>query len=247
MTDATEGPDPERLRRELAQARAALEDFTYSVSHDLRAPLRHVNAYVQILQEDMAELGRPDLLAHLDTVSQAARQMGWQIDALLELSRLNRVELQCERFDAGPLVREVCAALAPTPDGRALEWQVASDLPALRGDTALIRQALTHLLSNALKFSAPRRLARINIDWQAQADGWCALTVGDNGVGFNPRYGAKLFQAFQRLHSVREFEGLGMGLALTRRIVERHGGAVWAEGVPDGGCRVSFTLPLAQG
>lgn len=246
MTDPTEELDPERLRRELAQARTALEDFTASVSHDLRAPLRHVNAYVQILQEDMADLGRPDLLAHLDTVSQAARQMGRQIDALLELSRLSRAELQSTTLDAGQLVRDVCAALAPALNGRALEWRVAPDLPALRGDAALIRQALTHLLSNALKFSAPRTLARVEVVWQPHPDGWCALTVGDNGVGFNPQYGAKLFQAFARLHPVREFEGLGMGLALTRRIVERHGGAVWAEGVPDGGCRVSFTLPLAQ-
>lgn len=235
----------QRLQSELAQARAALEDFTHSVSHDLRAPLRHVNAYVQILQEDMAELGRPDLLAHLETVSQAARQMGRQIDALLELSRLNRADLQCARFDAGALVRDVCATLTTTLNGRSLEWTVAPDLPALQGDAALIRQALVHLLSNAVKFSAPRALAKVEVTWQARPDGWCALTVGDNGVGFNPQYGGKLFQAFARLHPLRQFEGLGMGLALTRRIVERHGGAIWADGVPDGGCRVSLTLPLA--
>ena len=235
----------ERLRRELLQARAALEDFTYSVSHDLRASLRHVNAYVQIIQEDLGELASADILAHLDTVSQAAGQMGQQIDALTELSRLARVELQLSTLDVGPLVRDIRTTLAPALDGRGQEWDVAPDFPALRGDAELIRQALTHLLSNALKFSAPRPVACIRVGWQVDDSGLCALTVSDNGVGFNPQYVAKLFHPFQRLHRVRDFAGLGMGLALTRKIVERHGGAVRAEGEPDVGCRVSFTLPLA--
>jgi two-component system OmpR family sensor kinase len=235
----------ERLRRELQQARAALEDFTYSVSHDLRASLRHVNAYVQIIQEDLGELAGADIRAHLDTVSQAAAQMGLQIDALTELSRLARVELQPSTLDVGQLLGDVRAALAPAPDGHELEWDVAPDFPALQGDAELVRQLLTHLLSNAIKFSAPRPVARIRVGWQAHGSGWCALTVSDNGVGFNPQYVAKLFHPFQRLHRVREFAGLGMGLALVRKIVERHGGSAWAEGVPDAGCSVSFTLPLA--
>lgn len=236
----------ERLLRELAQARGALEDFTYSVSHDLRASLRHVNAYVQIIREDLGESGNPALMAHLNTVSQSAKQMGRQIDGLMELANLTRVELQPSTLDLAELVRDVRAAMAPAPAlaGRALEWQVAPDFPALRADAALIRQALTHLLSNALKFSGARALARIELSWQAHAPGWCALTVADNGVGFNPQYQDKLFHAFQRLHSARDFDGLGMGLALTRKIVERHGGAVWAQGAPDAGCSVSFTLPL---
>lgn len=236
----------ERLQRELGQARAELEDFTYSVSHDLRASLRHVNAYVQIIREDLGEQTPAAIASHLDTVSQAARQMGRQIDGLLELSRLTQMELQLSTVDAGPLVRDVCTALAPALSGRAVDWQVAFDFPALRCDATLLRQVLTHLLSNAVKFTGTRAEAEIKVTWQATDNCWCALTVTDNGVGFNPQYREKLFHAFQRLHGAREFEGLGMGLALTRKIVERHGGAVWANGVPNAGCSISFTLPLAN-
>jgi light-regulated signal transduction histidine kinase (bacteriophytochrome) len=235
----------ERLQRELAQARAELEEFTYSVSHDLRASLRHVNAYVQIIREDLGDQGNATTVAHLDTVSHAARQMQRQIDGLMELSRLTRADLQWSTVDAGQLVRDVCTVLAPALAGRAVEWQVAPDFPALHGDAALVRQVLTHLLSNALKFTGTRAVAEIRVSWQAHVRGQCAITVTDNGVGFNPQYKDKLFHAFQRLHSAREFEGIGMGLALTRKIVERHGGAVWASGAPDAGCSVSFTLPLA--
>jgi light-regulated signal transduction histidine kinase (bacteriophytochrome) len=234
----------ERLERELGQARAELEDFTYSVSHDLRASLRHVNAYVQIIREDLGEQTPAGIASHLDTVSQAARQMGRQIDGLLALSRLTQMELQLSTVDVGPLVRDVCTALAAALSGRAVDWQVAPDFPALRCDATLLRQVLTHLLSNAVKFTGTRAEAEIKVTWQATDNGWCALTVTDNGVGFNPQYKEKLFHAFQRLHGAREFEGLGMGLALTRKIVERHGGAVWANGAPDAGCSISFTLPL---
>lgn len=234
-----------RLQRELSQARAELEDFTYSVSHDLRASLRHINAYVQIIQEDLGDQVNATMTSHLDTVSQAARQMGRQIDGLMELSRLTRADLQLTTADAGQLVRDVVAALAPATEGRTVDWQIAPDFPALRCDAVLVRQALMHLLSNAVKFTASRPVAEIKVQWQMQDKHWCAFTVSDNGVGFNPQYGKKLFHVFQRLHGAREFEGLGMGLALTRKIVERHGGEVAADGAPDKGCSVSFTLPLA--
>jgi light-regulated signal transduction histidine kinase (bacteriophytochrome) len=244
------GPDGEplsnaQLQRELGQARAELEDFTHSVSHDLRASLRHVNAYVQIVKEDLGDATPAAIVGHLDRVTQAARQMGQQIDALMELSRLTRVDVQLATVNAGQLIGEVCAELAPLLAGRAVTWQVAPDFPALLCDAALLRQVLTHLLSNAVKFTAARTVAQINVSWQTRDDGQCALTVADNGAGFNPQYTDKLFHAFQRLHGVREFEGLGMGLALTRKIVERHGGMVWATGAPDAGCSISFTLPLA--
>lgn len=237
--------DNERLQRELAQARAELEEFTSSVSHDLRASLRHVSAYVQIIREDLGEQPHADLAAHLETVSQAARQMGRQIDGLMELARLTRVELQVSTVDVGPLVREVCASLEPSAGARAPIWQLAPDFPALQADAELLRTVLVQLLSNALKFTGPRAQAEIRIMWHAQDDGRCALTVSDNGVGFNPQHAPKLFHAFQRLHGSREFDGLGMGLALTRKIVERHGGTVWASGVPNAGCSVSFTLAPA--
>lgn len=235
----------EQLQRALAQARAELEDFTYSVSHDLRASLRHVNAYVQIIKEELAEQTNAALVAHLDTVSQAARHMGQQIDALMELSRLTRVSVQLATVDVGPLLRDVCTSMAPALSGRTVEWQVAPDFPALQCDAALLRQVLMHLLSNASKFTGRQPVAKIGVSWQATDGGRCALTVTDNGAGFNPQYAEKLFHAFQRLHGAREFEGLGMGLALTRKIVERHGGVIWANGAPDAGCSVSFTLPLA--
>ncbi len=235
----------QRLERELVQARAALEDFTYSVSHDLRASLRHINAYVKIINEVMGEQGAPDLKKHLATVSQAAAQMGCQIDALTELSRLARVELSRTVLDCGQMARDTVAALAQTLGERGVEWQIAPDIPAVQADAILTRQVLDQLFSNALKFTTPRPLAIIKLAWAVQSNGYCALTVSDNGVGFNPQYGGKLFQAFQRLHSAREFDGLGMGLARVRKIVERHGGSVWAQGAVGAGCRVSFTLPLA--
>jgi len=235
----------ERLQRELMQARAELEEFTQSVSHDLRASLRHVTAYVQIVTEELGDELKPDVAVHLQTVTQAARQMGRQIDGLTELSRLTGLTMQWTDLDLGALVRDVRLVMPPDPPVRVIEWQMAPDLPVLRGDLLMIRQVMTHLFSNALKFSAAQAVTKIQLDWHLTDNGLCAVTVTDNGVGFNPDYAGKLFHAFQRLHSPREFEGMGMGLALTRKIIERHGGTVWATARPKAGCSVSFTLPLA--
>ena len=247
LPDSLEGlqRDNARLKRELLQARAELEEFTASVSHDLRASLRHVNAYVQIIQEDLADAAPAALKGHLGTISQAAKQMGRQIDGLTALSRLNQVDLQWGPVALAPLVRDVWAELTPAFKARAMDLQVAEDCPALMGDAALLRQVFTQLLSNAIKFSANRALAEVQVTWQPETDGLCAVTVTDNGVGFNPQYTAKLFHVFQRLHGAREFEGLGMGLAMTRKIIERHGGTVRANGAVDAGCSITFTLPLA--
>lgn len=236
----------ERLTRELAQARHELEDFTYSVSHDLRASLRHVTAYVQIIREDLDEQSHAGVVKHLETVSQSAKQMGRQIDGLMELARLARVELQPTGLELGAMTRDICADMAPSLDGRAMTWNVARDMPEMQGDASLIRQLLGHLLENAVKFTAPRSAPVVNVSWQWHESDLCAVTVSDNGVGFNPQYKSKLFHAFQRLHGARDFEGLGMGLALSRKIIERHGGAVWADGSLDAGCSVSFTLPLVN-
>jgi light-regulated signal transduction histidine kinase (bacteriophytochrome) len=235
----------ERLQRELAQARAELEEFTQSVSHDLRASLRHVTAYVQIVTEELGDELKPDVAAHLQTVTQAARHMGRQIDGLTELSRVTGVPMQWTVLELGALAREVRLVMAPEPPGRVIEWQIAPDVPALRGDVLMLRQVMAHLFSNALKFSAAQAVTQVKLDWRLTDEGQCAVTVSDNGVGFNPNYAGKLFHAFQRLHSPREFEGMGMGLALTRKIIERHGGTVWATATPKVGCSVSFTLPLA--
>ena len=234
-----------RLQRALAQAQAELNDFTYSVSHDLRASLRHVNAYVQIIKEELDAQAAAAVGPHLETVNQAARQMGRQIDGLMELSRLAQVAVQPSAVDVGPLVQAVCADLATALAGRVVDWQLAPDFPAFWCDPVLLKQVLTQLLSNAVKFTAPRAVAVIQVTWQMNEAGLCTVTVTDNGVGFNPQYAPKLFHAFQRLHGAREFEGLGMGLALSRKIIERHGGTVGASGAPDAGCSISLTLPLA--
>ncbi len=237
--------DQDRLQRELTQARAELEEFTQSVSHDLRASLRHVTAYVQIVTEELGDELKPEVAAHLQTVTQAARHMGRQIDGLTELSRLTGLTMQLASLDLGALVRDVRLVVTPEPPGRVIEWQIASDVPALHGDLLMLRQVMTHLFSNALKFSAAQAVTQVKLDWRLTDEGLCAVTVTDNGVGFNPDYAGKLFHAFQRLHSPREFDGMGMGLALTRKIIERHGGTVWATATPKLGCSVSFTLPLA--
>jgi light-regulated signal transduction histidine kinase (bacteriophytochrome) len=237
--------DIERLQRELLQARAELEEFTQSVSHDLRASLRHVTSYVQIVVEELGSELKPDVAAHLQTVTQAARQMGRQIDGLTELSRLTGLTMQWTDLDLGLLVSDVRLAMPAEPPGRVVGWQIASDVPPLRGDLLMIRQVMMNLFFNALKFSVTQAVTKIEVDWRIADDGWCLVTVSDNGVGFNPDYADKLFHAFQRLHSPRDFEGLGMGLALTRKIIERHGGTVWATAKPKAGCSVSFTLPLA--
>ena len=235
----------EALQRQLVQARQALEDFTYSVSHDLRAPLRHVVSYLKILREDLPQPVDPAILSHLQTASDAAAQMGRQMDGLLELSRLGRQELQQGDVDLQLLIVETLRGLEPQAAGRRVDWVVATDLPRLHGDIALLGRLLQLLLDNALKFSRARDPAVIRIGWQPVRAGWCALQIQDNGAGFDPRFADRLFKAFQRLHSARQFEGLGMGLALARAVVERHGGRIHAEGRPDAGCTISVELPLA--
>jgi light-regulated signal transduction histidine kinase (bacteriophytochrome) len=234
----------EQLQRDLQQARAELAHLSHAVSHDLRASLRHVNAYVQIIREDLDGQGNSELLSHLDQVTQSARHMGLQIDGLAEMARLTRVDLQPKPLDLAPMLRDVCAELAPTLEGRPVQWQLAPDFPSVMGDPDLIRRVLLAILSNAVKFTLRQNPAYISVAWAAVDSGQCCVSITDNGVGFNPAYTQKLFHVFQRLHGAREFEGLGMGLALSRKIIERHGGTVSAQGAVDAGCCVSFSLAL---
>ena len=238
--------DTAQLQRELRQARAELEEFTYSVSHDLRASLRHVTAYVQIIQEDLDDQVSAEIRGHLTTVSQAAQTMSRQIEALSSLSRLGRVEINWTACHLNELLSDAIADLIPMPRQEPLVWEVATDFPALWGDAALIQQLLAELLSNAVKFTHHTPHATVRVSWALNDAGHCVVTVSDNGAGFNPQYQSKLFHAFQRLHSAREFAGLGMGLARCRKIMARLGGEIGAEGEIGGGCRVSFTLPLAR-
>jgi signal transduction histidine kinase len=251
-----EGQEPaalriERLERELRLARTELDAFTRAVSHDLRAPLRHLGAYAQILREDLPEPQLALVLPHLDRISEAARLMGQQIDGLMRLAQVGQAHLQPASLDVGALAKAVYTDLrrqpgpdaTAGPDARAIDWQVASDIPPLLADAALVREALAQVLANAIKFTRPRSQASISLSGQ-WGDGGCVLTLADNGVGFEPTQQARLFQPFSRLHSSKAFEGLGLGLAITRKIIERHGGQIEASGVPNGGCRVSIRLPL---
>lgn len=235
------------LQRELALARQRMEDFTYSVSHDLRAPLRHVGAYLKIIREDLPQPVAPAILSHLQTAGDAAAQMGRQLDGLLELSRTGRVEMHWADVDLQRLVAEVQDKLAPEIGERPIDWQLAPDLPQLHGDITLLGRLLLCLLSNAVKFTRATTAARIRVGWQPVRPGWCELQIEDNGAGFDPRFADRLFKVFQRLHGNRQFDGLGVGLALARLITERHGGTARADGVVDAGCRVSVVLPMAGG
>jgi len=237
----------ERVRRrtaELEAANAELEAFSYSVSHDLRAPVRHIDGFVRLLENEMAQPS--EKAAHyLGTIAAAARRMGALIDDLLQLSRTSRQALSLRRVELRPLLHELIAEAAPEIGRRKLEWSLG-ELPAVMADPALLRVVLQNLLSNALKYTRSRPVARIAIEARTLDTGETALSVRDNGVGFDMRYEDKLFGVFQRLHRDEEFEGTGIGLATARRIVHRHGHRIWAQAEPDQGATFTFTITLAE-
>ena len=218
-----------------AALQAELERFVFSVSHDLRAPLRHITAYAPLVREMLAEGEDPGPC--LDTLEQSARSMARMVDALLELSRLSRIPLQTAPVVMADLVAEAQHALAADMAGRSIAWQLPTDWPAVQGDAALLRHLWQQLLSNALKFTRPRPVAQITLGWEPAADGM-AFWLRD------PATSGTMFDLFQRLHTTTAFDGAGVGLALARQIVQRHGGSITAHGVVDGGCTVRFTLPL---
>jgi PAS domain S-box-containing protein len=236
------------LAQRAAQLEAAnkeLEAFSYSVSHDLRAPLRHVQGYVEMLdreaQDNLSEKGR----RYLRTIADAAREMGTLIDDLLSFSRMGRTEMRETEVEPGLLVEEVRRNLAPDAAGREIRWTVAP-LPRVRADAAMLRQVLANLLGNAVKYTRKRPVAEIEIGCASTEGDRRVFFVRDNGAGFDMKYADKLFGVFQRLHRADEFEGTGIGLANVRRIIGRHGGRTWAEGRPDGGATFYFTLQDAQ-
>ncbi len=231
-----------RLKAELEAARAELESFMHKVSHDLRAPLRHITSYGSLVREMLADGEDPSPC--LDTMDQSARHMGKMIDALLALSRLAKTTLQPMPLPMGELVAEAMRGVQAQAGAREIGWFVAADWPVVQGDATLMRQVWGYLLANAVKFTRKRPLARIDIGWEPAVVGTgTTFFVQDNGVGFNPAYGHQLFGLFERLHSAAEYEGTGLGLALVRQIVLRHGGQIEALAALDQGCRVSFTLP----
>lgn len=225
---------------QLADANKELEAFSYSISHDLRAPLRRINGFAQILLEDFSAQLSAEAQNHLNLITSNTGNMGRMIDDLLNLSRLDRREILLEETSLNSLVENIVQELNPETAGRSVEWRIGP-LFSSYCDPGLVRQVFVNLLSNAVKYSRHREQTIIEVD-QCTVDGRRTFFVRDNGAGFDPKYKDKLFGAFQRLHSDSEFEGTGVGLAIVQRIVRRHGGRIWAEAEPGKGATFYFNL-----
>ena len=231
---------------ELVTINQELESFTYSVSHDLRAPLRHVDGYAQILEEEYGPQMSPDAQKLTKKIRQGSQNMGRLVDDLLNLSHVGKTELTLRRVALNPLVEEVLAEIKLETANRQIEWQVGK-LPSLECDPGLVKQVFTNLLANAVKYTRPREQTQIEVG-ELNQNGENAIYVRDNGVGFNMKYSSKLFGVFQRLHRSEEFEGTGVGLATVARIVRKHGGRIWAEAEVNKGATFFFTLgPAGHG
>ena len=243
----------ERRERQLVQLRTAeltaanhdLEAFSYSVSHDLRAPLRAVQGYVTILEDDFGARLDAEPRRLLGVIQDRARRMEQLIEDLLAFSRLGRQRLAVTSVPLDDLVRQSLDDLRPACDGREVRFEVGP-LGRAEGDPALLRQVLANLLGNAIKFTRGRHPAVVEVGRRGEAEG-AAYYVRDNGVGFDRERAEKLFGVFQRFHSAAEYEGTGVGLAIVQRVVERHGGRVWAESAPGEGATFYFTLPGGNG
>jgi light-regulated signal transduction histidine kinase (bacteriophytochrome) len=231
----------EHIERELHDANRELESFSYSVSHDLRAPLRSIDGFSQALVEDAGPALAPEARSHLDRIRTATQRMGQLIDDLIGLSKVSRSEMKHERIDLTDLVGQIVVELRRQNPDRQVDVLVRQGMTAT-GDPQLVRLALQNLIENAWKFTARRPRATIDIGQSRDEDGVTAFYVGDNGAGFDSNYADKLFGPFQRLHSVSDFPGTGIGLATVQRIVHRHGGHIWAEGHTDQGACFYFTL-----
>jgi len=225
---------------ELEASNKALEAFTYSVAHDLRAPLRAIHGFSRLLEAEHASQLSPQARHYLEVVRRNALQMGDLIDSLLALSRLGRQPLKARVVAPADLARQAWEELGAEREGRQVEF-VAGELPSCTADPALLKQVFANLLGNALKYSRRRETARVEIGCSTMANS-CVYWVRDNGAGFDMRYADKLFGVFQRLHSQAEYEGSGIGLAITQRIVQRHGGRIWAEAKLDEGATFHFTI-----
>jgi PAS domain S-box-containing protein len=227
---------------QLEMANKELEAFSYSVSHDLRAPLRHIDGFVKLLDKQAGEKLDGSGRRFLNIIADSARQMGTLIDNLLVFSRMNRAEMRHVKVSLNSLVHEAIDGLQSETNGRSIRWKITS-LPEVEADPAMLRQAWVNLIANAIKYSRTREPAEIEIDSTDSNNGEFIFFVKDNGVGFDMQYANKLFGVFQRLHRADEFEGTGIGLANVRRIIHRHGGRTWAQGKVNDGATFFFSLP----
>lgn len=218
-----------------------LDSFSHSVSHDLRTPLRHLDSFSGLLQREAKGNLSPKAMHYLQIIAESAQNMTKLIDNLLAFSRTGRAELRRSNINMGRLVEEVWRELEPEKKGRQISWSVA-DLPEVEGDGALLKQVWLNLLSNAIKYTGRREGTEIRVGATAR-DGEMEFFVQDNGVGFDMQYADRLFGVFQRLHHKEEFDGIGIGLANARRIIQRHDGRIWATAEINQGATFYFTLP----
>jgi light-regulated signal transduction histidine kinase (bacteriophytochrome) len=230
---------------ELVAANKELDAFSYSVSHDLRAPLRHINGYANMLVGSDGPAISPKGKRYLENISAAAKQMGELIDDLLGFARMGRAEMSVQPVPLPPLVEEVVTTLQNEASQRTIHWKINLP-PPVPGDRAMLRQVFVNLLANAVKYTRQREIAEIEIGHRQESPEEIVLFVRDNGAGFSMKYAEKLFGVFQRLHSAQDFEGTGIGLANVRRIIARHGGRTWAEGEENVGATFFFSLPTGK-
>lgn len=238
--------DTQKSNAQLQIANNELRAFSYSVAHDLRAPLRAISGFAQVLIEDCAPQLATEDRNHLDRIVHNARMMAQLIDDLLSLSRIGFQPLKSTRIEMTALARDVFEELRDAQPGREIDFQIAN-LPPAAGDPSLMRQVWVNLIGNALKFTRRRDKVRIEVGGTGAGPDFVTYFVRDNGAGFDMQYAGKLFGAFQRLHRPSDFEGTGIGLALVQRIIQRHGGTIWAEGEENVGARFAFTMPEWNG
>lgn len=229
--------------RQLEEAYGSLEEFSYALSHDLRTPLRHIAGFAELLKEEVMAGDVQGSLPYCEKIIRAAVQMRHLIDGMLSFARLGRKGMKVGEVDMAALVDETVGVLAIDIGMKKLRWHIQSGLPRVQGDPVLLREVWANLLDNAVKYASHRDMIEVEVGWRSLPDG-TEFHVRDNGVGFEPGQADRLFGMFQRLHSDPRFEGAGIGLALVRRIVEYHGGRIWADASPDQGATFHVFLPL---